>query len=712
MLSFFLYTESLQAQIELGEPGILENISSVYQGKAATNYFAIPEISLDTCSEDEFLKIDFHLKYTKYKIGDDSVKMRSYVYPHIPKGMEQLTEGPTIRIKRNDRFSVAIHNELPLNGDRNYMGSMDQQLADKLNLDTLTEEIKKAMIYASYYRSDRCSPPNLYDIPPPAKGDTCGRPGDFWIKPENLEFASMEVVEEGNAWTVYGHEKCECSAEMRGQCEKVTILYEIERMWNMGTQTNALRIYSTHEHDESNHNEPHGFNVTNFHTHGFHVTPFQDDIFRRLEPGYSTYYTYDLKDHTPGTMWYHPHIHGSTALQVASGMSGVIIIEDDPKVLASFPALRDASKPEHEKVMIFNQFMYDKETGELPDFNTMENRVRKPPSGTTINGVIKPVIVIQPGEVQRWRMLHSGYQANMGLYYSKDLEVKQIAVDGITFKEARTIHSSHMAPGNRNDIMIKLSDGFQGRAGDSIPIYSVNYLPECEYFPESTQCKEIKKEDKIKKNIIAYVLVGEKQMKPAMVFPTRLPGPGIGHEDIRPEQLVNTPENPRKTVFDIDSVGYVVNGKVFNGDVINEKPLLGTREAWRFDAKQFEHPFHIHINPFQVVEFGGVKLETPIWKDVALVREYPYDIVGWKDVAVTQSRVTDSLSNGSALAYTYYQKFWGGFVLHCHILNHEDQGMMQRVNIVTDIDDSDLTPEQKEKARKQLGIKKKKAKLR
>ncbi len=703
LLSAFFLPESLQSQIEGWQPDVLENIAEVYQGKEASNYFAIPEIKYDPCSDDDFLQIDFHVKYAWYKIGDDSVRMRSYVYDDIPEGMGQLTEGPTIRIQRNDRFSVAIHNELPLNGDRNYMGSMDKQWASQLNTGELDSLTKLAMVNASYYRHDRCTPPNFYN--PVITGDTCGRANDFWIKPENLEFAGMKVVEEGSLWTVFGHSRCECAPEERGTCAKDTIFYDVERLWNPGTQTEALRIYSTHEHDEENHNEPHGFNVTNFHTHGFHVSPFQDDIFRRLDPGFSTYYNYDLKDHTPGTMWYHPHIHGSTALQVGSGMSGVIIIEDDPAVLASFPRLRDASHPDREKVMVFNQLMYDRETGELPDFNTMVSRVRKPPSRTTINGVVKPIIDMQPGEVQRWRMLHSGYSTNLALYFGDRLDVKQIAVDGIMFKEVRDIGSTHLSPGNRTDILIKISDESKGIPRELIPIYSLDYLPECEYFPESEQCTtmDAPSEDKI----IAYVRVGRKPMIPAMTFPTRLPGPGIGHADILPEQLVNSPEDPRSTVFDITAGEYRVNQKVFDADVINEKPLLGTREAWKFEATNFEHPFHIHINPFQVVQFGGVELNTPIWKDVALVRQPPPYSSWGNTVEVMQGGETQNLVDGSALAYTYYQKFWGGFVLHCHILDHEDRGMMQRVNIVNDIEDSDLTPAQKRKARRQLGIKKK-----
>ncbi|MEM9024941.1 MAG: multicopper oxidase domain-containing protein, partial [Bacteroidota bacterium] len=75
------------------------------------------------------------------------------------------------------------------------------------------------------------------------------------------------------------------------------------------------------------------------------------------------------------------------------------------------------------------------------------------------------------------------------------------------------------------------------------------------------------------------------------------------------------------------------------------------------------HPYHIHVNPFQVTQFEGKTVNPPIWKDVIMV----------------QSPATPTTKT---LIRSRYTRYWGDFVLHCHILHHEDEGMMQRIRIM------------------------------
>src|ERR1044071_2488219 len=77
---------------------------------------------------------------------------------------------------------------------------------------------------------------------------------------------------------------------------------------------------------------PHNFNTTNLHTHGLHVSPAgdSDNFLIAISPGEEFFYEIKIPpDPPPGTFWYHPHVHGSTALQVSSGMEGALIIEGD-----------------------------------------------------------------------------------------------------------------------------------------------------------------------------------------------------------------------------------------------------------------------------------------------------------------------------------------------------------------------------------------------
>mgnify|MGYP000411428023 CR=1 FL=1 len=85
---------------------------------------------------------------------------------------------------------------------------------------------------------------------------------------------------------------------------------------------------------------------TSLHTHGLHVSPSQDDPFIMVDPGKSYRYTYDIPaNHPGGTFWYHPHMHGLTAEQVASGLSGAILVEDmdDDSLAASTTTFADTT---------------------------------------------------------------------------------------------------------------------------------------------------------------------------------------------------------------------------------------------------------------------------------------------------------------------------------------------------------------------------------
>src|SRR5215470_15538747 len=123
----------------------------------------------------------------------------------------------------------------------------------------------------------------------------------------------------------------------------------------------------------SNPSHPHQFNNTNFHFHGAHCSPsgIADNVMRSMVPGKA----YDVEitlpaDHTRGTYWYHPHHHGSADVQVASGMAGAIIVEDD---FADVPEIAQA----RERVMLLTQIVFDAYSM-IEDFFTLfpENATR------------------------------------------------------------------------------------------------------------------------------------------------------------------------------------------------------------------------------------------------------------------------------------------------------------------------------------------------
>ncbi|MBL4710137.1 MAG: multicopper oxidase family protein [Flavobacteriales bacterium] len=626
---FFLSLSSSFGQ-ERHEMFILKNRADVLDNAKPHDFFKIPELE----SKDGRLELDLFINEQVFNFNGDKVKLRAYTYKSGDKSSTKIGPwGPTLRIQRNDRLSITIHNNLPLGEERNYLGSMAAKISARMDDGGKVDaRLKKVLVNAT----------------------------DSLITEANLIGATIDVIEKAKRWVINGKLACQCPLGEEGTCKKIDIEYPVEYAWNFGTEEYALRIYESLAHDGENHdhNIPHGFNNTNLHTHGFHVSPNQDDIFRNVKPSFSSYYTYDLVDHTAGTMWYHPHVHGSTGLQVASGMSGAIIIEDSKEVKEKYPNLAAASDSAHERIMIFNQINYDIITGELNDFNVL-NRVSEP-KGTTVNGVVIPKMEIAPGEVQRWGLIHSGYASSLGLEFPKEAKVWQIAVDGILFSEPQELETVHMAPGNRTDLLIQFP---KDMSPGEFKVVTTTYNSVCEYFHQDDECKRNKAIDPDAEEIVHIIVKGDPVK---MNVPSSLPGPGVGHDDIKDSEIVNM-ENPRRTSFDLvvaatdkDTTKYMINNQAFESYLIPDTLIEGTAEVWIVrTSNNIPHPYHIHINPFQVTEIGGREVNPPMWKDVVMASE-----------------------NQSLKIRSRYQKYIGDFVIHCHILSHEDQGMMQRVRII------------------------------
>ncbi|MEP7328082.1 MAG: multicopper oxidase domain-containing protein, partial [Betaproteobacteria bacterium] len=161
-------------------------------------------------------------------------------------------------------------------------------------------------------------------------------------------------------------------------------------------------------------------NSTNLHTHGLHVYPdiirqptpadpaglygdfVVDDPDAGIQPGEIRQYEYMIRsDHPAGTYWYHPHLHGSSAMQVGSGMAGALIIEGP---IDEVPEIAAAQ----ERIFVFQAPIYDA-SGQLENFGQVATSsagaVGEP--GFLINGVLRPRILMKTGEVQNWRFINA-----------------------------------------------------------------------------------------------------------------------------------------------------------------------------------------------------------------------------------------------------------------------------------------------------------------
>jgi len=382
----------------------------------------------------------------------------------------------------------------------------------------------------------------------------------------------------------------------------------------------------------NNLNEP-----TNLHFHGFHVSPANnsDNIFLDVAPGKTQHYSvYIPKDHPLGTDWYHPHFHGLTYTQVNNGLAGLIIVEGLQKLLPK--PLQNITTHNFE----IKDFPYDplfSETHNMSNSVTGHERL-------TVNGEVNPVINIKSGETQLWRFANM----NTETYASVNLtghKFHVIAEDGYPVWKVWDNDTLLLPFGKRFDVLVT------GQGNGSIPIRYVNDA--YNDHPIGT--------------ILATVHVqGNQNVKPVSL-PTTLPPFANSSSIYKWKDLSNATISAHRVLTlqsdDRDWI-YTINNKTFDPNRMDEKVKLGTVEEWKFinlDPVQSanHHPMHIHTNDFQVMSVNGK----------------PYDANGRQDTVLVPT-------NSTVVVRIPAYDFVGKTVYHCHLLFHEDYGMMGNVEWV------------------------------
>ena len=448
-------------------------------------------------------------------------------------------------------------------------------------------------------------------------------------------------------------------------------------------------------------NKPNCFNTTNLHFHGFHVSPSSkkneqgeiifssDDSLTEIEPDQTRKYYVKLPDyHAPGTHWYHPHRHGSTAKQMAPGMAGAIIIKE----------------PSQEENIVADS---EDKVWLIQEVNTKAADIyspapRRTPPNFLVNGRYRPSISMETGKMQRWRFLNgcvtpSGFLRLKLCKYSNDpaaeldtnatinddvYPIYLIAADGISFygkkpKEYRTKDELYkFAPGNRADFLILLNE-------------PGTYKLITEKYPVPIGARQSEVPATIDE-ILAYVRVEASVNKIAPdQIPDSIPGDVSQYrylKAITAAEIVNkNPQDPVETdpladdkrplTFTASAAdGFKINGKRFHDADTTYTVKVNTAEEWVLDnirpietGRVAPHPFHIHVNPFQVVAEGKKDAQGQItWQVIEEADRI------WHDTIAVEP-------DKPLKIWHRFATYPGKFVLHCHILIHEDQGMMYSV---------------------------------
>ncbi len=393
-------------------------------------------------------------------------------------------------------------------------------------------------------------------------------------------------------------------------------------------------------------------NVSNLHFHGLHVSPQspQDDVLTMVAmPGQVLNYRVDVPfDAPPGLYWYHTHPHGESARQALDGMSGAIVIEGIDRY---YPELRGMP----ERVLILRDRVIDdgddskriRAQVEIPrnrcGTSTEQNRERV----FTINGAVRPLIPIRPGERQFWRIVNASPDRYADIQLG-DQQLEIVALDGMPLsyhdnnQGTRRVDHILIAPAGRVETIVT------GRAAGTRTTLS-------------TRCFDTGPDgDNNPAMVLADVVSSPQAAEPERKVPA-LSGPPV-YKSFSSEQLetIKARDPDFTVVFTEDKNGFYINGKKF---AMDSAPMLrarvGSMQHWRVvNATGEVHPFHIHQVHFLAYAVNGVPSEMPEWLDTVNV---PYG--GTVDLIMD---FTDPVIRGVS-------------VFHCHLLSHEDKGMMAKI---------------------------------
>lgn len=391
---------------------------------------------------------------------------------------------------------------------------------------------------------------------------------------------------------------------------------------------------------------------TNLHYHGLHLPPtgLADDPFRTVAPGETALYEFQIPDaHPSGFFWYHPHVHGLVASQVFHGLAGTILVrgEDEP------PELTAAQ----EAVLVLQDFDLDRQ-GNVQEPTPPFRMWGRQGDLIAVNGQVQPRFDVIEGGLLRLRILN----ASASRVYQLQLANHPwwlAATDGRSLAAPVAQEAVILAPGERADLLVPGDQPPGSYALLSLP-YDRGIAAMARSMMGHGSMMGAGTGDAEEPQTIATLDYGgttasESGTSILVNLPTTL-----GTVETLPE-----PATVREFVFDhgIDPETrdpFLINGRAFGHHRVDTQVQVGTMEDWVLINKAgMDHPFHLHTNWFQVISRNGQPEPLPAWKDVVNLRAYE----------TVRIRIP-------------FRDFAGKTVYHCHILDHEDQGMMGIVEMV------------------------------
>jgi hypothetical protein len=366
--------------------------------------------------------------------------------------------------------------------------------------------------------------------------------------------------------------------------------------------------------------------ITNFHFHGYHGSPLAngDNMHIEIQPGETFAYTMTIpQTQPPGLYWYHTHIHHHAEDQVNRGLSGAIIVEG---IDARIPETKNLK----ERLLVLKTFS-------LPEGSETTENKRLHGIIQTINGQAHSDIQAVAGTTEFWRLSNQSPNDYLHLFI-KGVKFKVIALDGSPLLSDETTDQLEIGPAARMEVLVTFpqTGSYSLMSGSTLTGLG----------------KAMKRERELAVITVKHSL--ENSALNDTSGQRNAHTPDLRLAQITGKRTVRFSQKPGEEV-------YLVDDKTFDHTRIDARVPLGSIEEWTIQNETEDmHIFHIHQVHFQVVAINGEPQEFNEMHDTMRVPE--------KGNITIRIPFTDP-------------KILGSFMYHCHVLKHEDRGMMAMIEI-------------------------------
>ncbi|MFT6716464.1 MAG: FtsP/CotA-like multicopper oxidase with cupredoxin domain [Saprospiraceae bacterium] len=379
--------------------------------------------------------------------------------------------------------------------------------------------------------------------------------------------------------------------------------------------------------------------TTTTHWHGMHVAAENDGgPHTSFAPGETWSPKFKIIEKAT-TFWYHPHVHKKTNSQVSSGLAGLIIIRDDEEKALVLPRTYGVD----DIPLVFQTKAFDS-----------LNQITIGPidSATMVNGIIKPVFNA-PAQMVRFRLLNASSSRTFMLGFDDNRSFYQIASDGGLLSAPYSTNRIRLAPGERVEMVVD----FNSDMGKLLKLKS--YSSE---LPSSIKGGFAFDGNPLSGANFDFMAINVVSSTPNPV--TTAPPSVLATLSYLDENDANRTRVQRLTGRPPEEA-YGFNGKVMDMSVIDDTVHINDTEIWEiFNETDIAHPFHLHAVQFFILDRDGASpsANEAGRKDVVLVM--PHERV--RIIAKFDHFANDSIP----------------YMYHCHMLKHEDDGMMAQFIVV------------------------------